>query len=164
MVKDPSAPSPAQLTPALSRVAVLRTTAEAREARRELGQCLALRTQQEERMPRLGFTEEQVLFLSRPLDERIAALEARLEAWRRLRSGDVETAVSLSGLGTRLAQLRVASGMSQRDLARAMGVSDSQVSRDERTLYAGVTVKRALRVLAALGLEAEVAIQPVASE
>lgn len=41
--------------------------------------------------------------------------------------------------------------MSQRELAKRLGVSEAQVSRDERHEYRGVTVDRAQRMLDAMG-------------
>ena len=41
--------------------------------------------------------------------------------------------------------------MSQRELAERLGVSEAQISRDERNKYHGITVDRAQRVLDAMG-------------
>jgi len=43
--------------------------------------------------------------------------------------------------------------VTQRELAKRLEVSESQVSRDERNEYHGITVDRAQRVLDALGVE-----------
>jgi DNA-directed RNA polymerase specialized sigma subunit len=147
-----------------SRVLVLRTMAEANVARRELQFCRSLLNQQVERMPRMPFSDEQKELILAPVRERIAALEERLEAWRRLKEGALDPEASLDRLGPKLVELRLAAGITQRELARRMGVGDSQVSRDERSGYAGVTVARASRVLAALGWEADLALRPADNE
>jgi transcriptional regulator with XRE-family HTH domain len=49
-----------------------------------------------------------------------------------------------------LIALRIANGVTQTELAERLGVSASQVSRDERNEYYGVTVERAQRVVEAL--------------
>ena len=49
--------------------------------------------------------------------------------------------------------LRIALGLTQRELAERLGVHESQVSRDERNEYHGITVERASRILDALGVE-----------
>ena len=46
--------------------------------------------------------------------------------------------------------LRIARGMTQRELARRMDVDETAVSRDERNEYHGITVERARKVLDAL--------------
>ncbi len=61
--------------------------------------------------------------------------------------------MNLHGLGRSLVALRIARGISQRDLAERLGVHESQVSRDERNDYHGVTVERATRVLDALKVQ-----------
>ena len=54
-------------------------------------------------------------------------------------------------MGRTLIALRVANGLSQRELAERLGVSEAQISRDERNEYHGITVERAQRVLDAMG-------------
>ena len=54
-------------------------------------------------------------------------------------------------MGTLLIALRTANGLSQKDLAQKLDVSEAQVSRDERNEYHGITVERAKRVLDAMG-------------
>ena len=50
-------------------------------------------------------------------------------------------------IGQLLIAARIANGMSQRELADRLGVSETQVSRDERNEYHGITVERAQRIL-----------------
>jgi DNA-binding Xre family transcriptional regulator len=61
-----------------------------------------------------------------------------------------EVLVNLDGLGRALVQLRVRSGISQRELARRTGVHESQVSRDEKGAYGNATVGRLQRIIEAL--------------
>ena len=49
-----------------------------------------------------------------------------------MKRGDLETLHSLSSIGHWLIGVRIAKGWSQRDLADKLGVSEAQVSRDER--------------------------------
>jgi len=58
--------------------------------------------------------------------------------------------------GKALIALRIARGLSQKELADLLGVSEPQVSRDEKTEYRGVTQKRYARILKALGVEERV--------
>ncbi len=59
----------------------------------------------------------------------------------------------LTALGRLLIALRIANGLTQRELARRLGVDEAQVSRDERNEYYGITLERAQRILDALGTQ-----------
>ena len=63
------------------------------------------------------------------------------------------------GVGRLLVALRIAVGMSQRDLAKLLKVHKSQVSRDERNEYHGITLERATRILDALGLRVKTTVE-----
>jgi ribosome-binding protein aMBF1 (putative translation factor) len=74
--------------------------------------------------------------------------------------GDVELD-NLRGVGHLLITSRIAQGISQRELARRLGVHETQVSRDERNEYFGITLERAAKILDALNvrLRTQVAIE-----
>jgi ribosome-binding protein aMBF1 (putative translation factor) len=67
--------------------------------------------------------------------------------------GELGEIRNLHGLGRTLVALRIALGLTQRELAERLGVHESQVSRDERNEYHAVTVDRASRILDALGVD-----------
>jgi len=83
------------------------------------------------------------------------------ESYERLRRGEFEELRNFEGVGQLLVALRIAQGISQRELAQRLGVHESQVSRDERNEYHGVTVERAHRVLEALGVEIRSMVEKV---
>jgi transcriptional regulator with XRE-family HTH domain len=63
-----------------------------------------------------------------------------------------------------LISLRIAQGISQRELAKRLNVHESQISRDERNEYFGITLERAIKILDALNvrLHTKVEVQPPA--
>ena len=69
--------------------------------------------------------------------------------------------VNLHELGKSLVALRVASGITQRELARRMRVDESQISRWERNEYHGITIERASAVLDALGARVKTIFEEV---
>ncbi len=99
-----------------------------------------------------GFTLEQVAKLKQPLESFHRQLVEEVESYERLRRGQFSEFENLVGLGQTLIGLRIARGLTQRELARRLGVDESLVSRDERNEYHGVTVERAKRILDALGV------------
>jgi transcriptional regulator with XRE-family HTH domain len=51
-----------------------------------------------------------------------------------------------------LISLRIAQGISQRELAKRLDVHESQVSRDQRNEYLGITLERVIKILDALNV------------
>src|SRR5205814_3360447 len=88
-----------------------------------------------------------------PLRSFQAQMEEELECYERLKRGDVDPLLNLHGLGRSLVALRIARGITQRELAERLSVHESQVSRDERNDYHGITVERAARILEALRVQ-----------
>jgi biotin operon repressor len=72
-----------------------------------------------------------------------AQLGGEVEWYKRVRRRDFGVIRDLSAVGTLLIALRIANGLSQRELAEKLGVSEAQVSRDERNEHHGITVDRA---------------------
>jgi hypothetical protein len=74
-------------------------------------------------------------------------------------AGTSGSSTNLHGLGRTLVALRIALGLTQRQLAERLSVNESQISRDERNEYQGITVDRASRILDALGVTLRSAFQ-----
>lgn len=74
-----------------------------------------------------------------------------MEWFERTRRRDFGTINNLMGIGQLLVALRIANGITQKELAKRLGVDESLISRDERNDYQGVSIERAQRVLDALG-------------
>jgi transcriptional regulator with XRE-family HTH domain len=68
----------------------------------------------------------------------------------RARRREFPAITRLTEIGRLLIAPRIAQGLTQRELAERLAVSESLVSRDERNEYHGITVERAQRVLDAL--------------
>lgn len=100
----------------------------------------------------MGLTNEELKRALDPLRSFHLQLEEEVENYERLKRGDVGELLNLHGLGHTLVALRIALGLTQRELAQRLGVHESQVSRDERNEYHGITVERASRVLDAMGV------------
>ena len=90
-------------------------------------------------------------------DGEIAAYTAALQA------GPAALEVGEIGdLPVALARARVASGLSQRDLAARLGVSEQQVQKDEAGAYARASLLRLMRVADSLGLRLTLTLRPSA--
>ena len=110
-----------------------------------------------------GFTPDQVAKLRQPLESFHMQFEEEVRSYERLKRGQFSEFENLHGLGQTLIGLRIARGMTQRQLAERLRVHETMVSRDERNEYHGITVDRAKRVLDALGvrLVTRVEVEPI---
>lgn len=125
----------------------------------------AARLAEQERLLReRGLTDEQLKNALDPMRSFHLQLREEVEAYERLRRGEFGELHNFGGLGRLLVSLRVFKGVSQRELAERLGVHESQVSRDERNEYRGVTLERAGRVLEALGAELTTTVEAARSE
>ena len=79
-------------------------------------------------------------------------LREEVEYYERLKRGDLGVILNLHGLGRLLVGLRIALGLTQKELAQRLECHETQVSRDERNEYHGVTLERASRILDAMGV------------
>ena len=102
--------------------------------------------------PGLGFAHDEVKRAIDPLRSFQDQLGEEVEIYERLKRGDIDEMLNLHGLGHGLVALRIALGLTQRELASRLAVHESQVSRDERNEYHNITVDRASRILNPLGV------------
>jgi plasmid maintenance system antidote protein VapI len=110
-----------------------------------------------------GLDDAQIKNLMDPLESFHLQLDEEVKSYERLKRGEFSELKNLSGLGELLVSLRIARGMSQKKLAELLDVHESQISRDERNEYHGISIERATRVLEALGvqLKTTVELQPL---
>ena len=114
------------------------------------------------RLKKAGLSKEEIKRVSDPMESFHLQLEEEVESYERLKRGEFDDLDNLRGLGQLLISLRIAQGVSQRELAKRLKVHESQVSRDERNEYFGITLERAIRILDALNvrLHTKVEIEP----
>jgi DNA-directed RNA polymerase specialized sigma subunit len=107
----------------------------------------------------MGLDVDEVKRAIDPLRSFHEQLAEEVASYERLKRGDIAEIENLHGLGHVLVALRIALGLTQRELAERLGVHESQVSRDERNEYHNVTVERASRNLDALGVRMKSAFE-----
>jgi DNA-directed RNA polymerase specialized sigma subunit len=100
-----------------------------------------------------GLSDDQIQRATDPLESFHDQLAEEVASYERLRRGEFGEIQNLHGIGRLLIGLRIAQGISQRELAQRLGVHESQVSRDERNEYHGVTIERAERIIETLHAE-----------
>lgn len=105
-----------------------------------------------------GYEAEHMARALGPMQCLVAGWEWEAEEYQRNLRGEIRPEKSLDSLGEQLIALRLARGLTQRELARRLGVSESQISRDENNRYCNVSPRKAERILAALDGEIEIRV------
>ena len=91
------------------------------------------------------------------LRSQLADLENELREYESLKSGDfaMESLKTVAEVSSVLIKARIATGLSQRDLAERVGLKEQQIQRYEATDYATANLARIMGVVSALGTAVE---------
>lgn len=110
-----------------------------------------------------GLTAEEIKRAVDPIVSFHLQFKEEVESYEKLKRGEFDELINLRGFGHLLISVRIAQGISQKELADKLEVNESQVSRDERNEYHGITLDRAGKILEALGvqLSSKVDIHPL---
>ena len=117
--------------------------------------------QHEKQLKELNLSKAEIKRVLDPFQSFHLQLKEEVQSYERLKSGEFDEVRNFDGMGRLFIALRISQGMTQRELAERLGVHESQVSRDERNEYHGITLERASRLLGALGAETRTAVMQV---
>ena len=112
----------------------------------------------------MGFSPAEVEYGIEALTSFHLDFVDEVQQYKRIKAKDLSEFRDLADLGRLLIAARIAAGLSQRELAKRLGVAESQVSRDEKHEYYGATLDRAQEILTALGLQVQIESLFVADE
>lgn len=132
---------------------MIRNEAEYKKAVEKLKQEKVRLQQMRQRLIDKGLSKAEIKRAMDPVESFHLQFEEEVESYEKLKRGEFDQLENLRGLGHLLIALRIAQGITQKDLAEKLGTSDSQVSRDERNEYHGITLERISKVLEALGAQ-----------
>jgi DNA-directed RNA polymerase specialized sigma subunit len=138
---------------------MIRNEAEYREAVARLAEERKRIAVQRAELERMGLSPEEVKRALDPIQSFHLQFAEEVEGYERLKRGEFDEIQNLKGLGQLMISLRIAQGLTQRELAERLGVHESLVSRDERNEYHGITLDRATRILEALGAELRTTVE-----
>jgi len=102
---------------------------------------------QREHFKEMGHTGEELKRLMQPLKSFQNQLKEEVEAYEGMKRGSLGTLYEFNNIGRWLIGVRIALGLSQKEFAKELGVSEAQVSRDENNEYHGITVDKVQRIL-----------------
>jgi ribosome-binding protein aMBF1 (putative translation factor) len=131
---------------------MIRNETEYKEAVARLAEERKRLSEHRARLKETGLTDEEIKRVIDPMESFHLQLKEEVESYERLKRGEFEEIENLRGLGHLLISLRIAQGISQRELAKRLDVHESQVSRDERNEYFSITLERTVKILEALNV------------
>ena len=109
--------------------------------------------QQKAKLKEMNLSADEIKRALDPMRSFHLQLAEEVESYERLKRGEFAEVRNLRGIGQLLIAARISQGISQRELAQRLDVNESQVSRDERNEYHGITIERAARILDVLGFD-----------
>lgn len=97
-----------------------------------------------------GLDSDTIKRLLDPAECFLLDLKEEAQEYQNLKQGKLGKFMDLRHLGKYLIKLRIARGVTQRQLAELLNVKESLVSRDEHNEYHGITVERAMKIIEVL--------------
>jgi predicted XRE-type DNA-binding protein len=134
-------------------IAMIKTEQEYKRCMTQVAQQEQLLAEQRAELEKMGLTKEQIergLAPARFFGER---LKREIHEYESYKSGQFDMRCTLDNIGRQLIAFRIYKGISQAELAKRLGVSPPQVSRDERNEYGGASMEKIKQVLKALEME-----------
>src|SRR5690242_14489739 len=116
---------------------MIRNEQEYQEVLGRLKQDEELIAQQKKQLETLNLSLEEIQKALEPMLCFHEQLKEELDWYDRVKRREFGTIRNMVDVGKYLIALRIANGISQAELARKLGVSEAQISRDERNDYHG---------------------------
>ncbi len=140
---------------------MIRNEKEYKEAIRRLKQDQTVIKKQKKSLEILNLQPIEINRALEPMLSFHQQLVEEVEWYERVKRKDFDTISSLDEIGRLLIALRIASGLTQKDLAKCLGVAEAQISRDERNEYHGISLERAQKIIRIFGANVEAKVELV---
>ena len=141
---------------------MIRTEKDYQQALKRLQDDLGVINQQRQKLAELGLSEDEAQVALEPALCFHEQLKEEVAAYEKNKRGELGPIYSLESIGRVLIGLRIAFGLSQREFAEKLGVSEAAVSRDERNEYHGISVERAQKILETFNVKPTISFDDVA--
>lgn len=105
---------------------------------------------QKEELKKLDLSKKEMSLVMSPLVSFRNQIEEEIRIYECIKRRDWRVILSLfdpQNIGRFLIALRIATGLTQRDFAHLLGVTEAQVSKDERNEYHGVSFNKVIRIM-----------------
>lgn len=111
------------------------------------------------RFEEMQLSEEQIEMAIQPLISFHEQLKEEVKYYERIKRGSFNPINKFTDIGKSLIAYRIYIGMSQVELAKRLGISEAQVSRDERNEYYGTTTEKIENVMKAMDMKTVINIE-----
>ena len=138
---------------------MIRNEKEYKEAVRRAKKDQEIMIKQKDNFKKHGLSKTEINKAMEPMISFHEQLNEEIEWYERVKCQDFMVINRLQQVGQLLIALRIASGLSQKDLAKCLGVMGAQVSRDERNEYHGITLERAQKIMDVFGAHLKTALK-----
>ncbi|SHN23971.1 helix-turn-helix domain-containing protein [Gracilibacillus kekensis] len=139
---------------------MIKTESAYREAVQKLKQDKVFIDSEKNRFIEMGLEKEHIELAIQPYVSFHEQLKEEVDYYEQIKRGEFDTVINLRTIGNTLIAYRIYIGMSQNELAEKLGVSPSQVSRDERNEYYGATIERIQQVMEAMNMTSVTKVNP----
>lgn len=139
---------------------MIKTESAYKQAVEKLKQDKAFIKEQIEKLEEMGLEADHIELAIQPYISFHEQLKEEVEYYEKIKRGEFAPVFNLLNIGKTLIAYRIYIGMSQQELAEKLGVSPSQVSRDERNEYFGATIERIQNVMEAMKMNSITKIEP----
>jgi ribosome-binding protein aMBF1 (putative translation factor) len=143
---------------------MIRTNAEYEDALARLKRDREVVSAQREQLRDMGLAANEIERALQPVMSFHEQLKEEVETYERMKRRDFQVIEDLNHIGRILIGLRIAADVSQAELSRRLGISESMISRDERNEYQGISVERAQRIIDALKGRLTLSVEQDASD
>lgn len=138
---------------------MIRTEKEYREAQERLKTDLKVMKAQKLRMKKIGLSDAEIKEAMEPAVSFHQQLKEEVEWYKQVKNGEFRPIGYIEEIGRLLIGLRIFRGLSQKELAKRLSVSEAQVSRDEKNEYHGITIERAQKIFETLKAKIEIDVK-----
>jgi len=138
---------------------MLKGEREYKRAKEELKKQQEFIANEKERLQQSGADEESIeIALQALLSFSDKNFKESIEEYENIKNGNFPRQFDFTSIGYTLVCYRIFLDISQTELANRLGISPSQVSRDETNLYYGSSVEKIGKVMEALGLRSSLQV------
>lgn len=134
---------------------MIKTDKEYKNSVKRLEEVESVIEQQKKVLKVEGLSKVEIKRALEPTEAFYQQLAEEVKWYELARQGNFQAPVDLQNIGRLLIALRIAGGLTQKELGKCLNVSQEQVAKDERNEYHGISMDRLQKILAVFSVHIE---------